>query len=430
MNGSVPPSIVQIGVTLNELNTILSSLPMLQSFHFDARLWNHLKVHHVHIGNNLKTLPPLDHPRQFVMLTKNLTRLYLQGADIFRLHEDHQLLPIFDQTPSLTHLKMDAGGGIWDATYRMLFSMEDMNTLHSKLPFLQELIMDDVVHLMTSKGADETPAMRLRLLRITATCDSHVWFRYISKKYPTLCSLDLNVIPKEDAKEEELVTLVKSLDQLKSLSIHHDMGKLFIGNAFLTLVYNKKLYDLQLGLFAIPSSIRLVGNKLHHLTLSCNKKSNTCYPIQSIFESCPHLVHLELCFGRITEDPTNNKLKSLRMNNVRMSSDTFFHGFPVLESLFLRECIFDGKRVFPIDISLSSMMDTIILSELKVQDAPDKLIFLRKEEEKEVRWYKEMQHRDTYRFHLQRQLLDDVQECHVALGCRSIKSIMFNGCKI
>ncbi|KAI8882475.1 hypothetical protein K501DRAFT_251413 [Backusella circina FSU 941] len=442
MNGSVPPSSVQMGVTLHELNTILSSLPLLESFHFDARVWGYLNVHGIHISTNIRSLPPLDHPRQFVMLTKSLTRLHLQGADIFSLHQRHQLLCIFDQTPSLRHLKM-ARSGTWDTNYKMPFSMEDMDTLHAKLPFLQDLFMVNVMHLTSRQLTKEPVAVHLKRLKITATCDTYSsWFRYLSKKYPALTSLGLNIIPKQVEEEEALVTLVNSFDQLKSIAIHHDMGRLFIGNAFLTLVCNnnKKWHNVQLGLLNTPSSIQQLisggGDRLTSLTLSCNRKSDTCYPIQSILASCPQLTSLELRFGRIVENPhrRHNRLKRLRLHNVRMGSRTLFQCFPLLETLFLRECVFDNdddKGVFPIDVSASCLLSTLILSELKVADdtSDNKLVFLKKQEENDIRWYKEIQHQDTFQFYLQRQLLD-VQECYVALACQSVKTILFNGCKI
>ncbi|CEP19915.1 hypothetical protein [Parasitella parasitica] len=272
VTGAIPLHSTRVGVTSDELVAILNELPLLDSIQFDSRLWQYLNTQQVQKAakDRLLALPALDHPKQlsFIQSKRGLlmSRLHLRGSDIFKLHKKNLFLKIFQSTPFLEELIIDADG-IGDAKHAMLFSIQDIEVLHLSLPNLKRLDLIDSVRLVESSSSfDNQQAIaarpsRLEKLHLSVLIEKYAipqWFRYFSWKYPQLFELTLSLsspfqIPRQQMAPEnqeklDLASFINSLARLEKLVIDNNTSRQYLCDTTIS-PKNKYLNQLQLGLW-------------------------------------------------------------------------------------------------------------------------------------------------------------------------------------
>lgn len=361
--GATPLYSISVGVTSNELTMVLNGLPLLESMQFDSRLWQYLNTTQLQktAKNRLLTLPALDHPRQlsFIQSKRGLlmSRLHLRGSDMFQLHKKGMFLNIFQFTPNLIELVIDADG-MGDSKHAMSFSMQDLETLHLSLPNLKRLDLIDSVRLIEPNINDDseqeipartTRSTKLAKLNLSVLIDKyaiHQWLGYFSHKYPQLTDLTLLLsspyqIPRQQVALENqeklaLASFINKLPLLKKLVIDKSMSKLYLGDTTISS-NNKYLNQLQLGLWG--DNVETTNKALQCVTMNpimINSISHLCIPLWSsensidfsVLNNLHGLTHLELI------DKSGQQQKQI--SNDTVFSDERNSGYPI--DIILKSC--------------------------------------------------------------------------------------------
>jgi hypothetical protein len=362
--GAIPLYSIDVGVTSNELTMVLNELPLLESMQFDSRLWQYLNATEVQktTKNRLLALPALDHPRQlsFIQSKRGLmmSRLHLRGSDMFQLHKKDMFLNIFQFTPNLIELVIDADG-MGDSKYAMPFSMQNLETLHLSLPSLKTLYLIDSVRLIEpniNDGSEQelsaitTRSTKLTELHLSVLIDKyavHQWLGYFSYKYPQLTNLTLLLsspyqmprqqVALENQEKLALASFINKLPLLKKLVIDKSMSKLYLSDSTISS-NNKHLNQLQLGLWG--DNVETTNRALQCVTMNriiVNSIFHLCIPLWSsensidfsVLNSLHQLTHLELI------DKSGQQQKQSN-NNDTIFSDERNSGYPI--NIILKSC--------------------------------------------------------------------------------------------
>ncbi|KAI9024894.1 hypothetical protein CLU79DRAFT_745288 [Phycomyces nitens] len=249
-------------------------------------------------------------------------------------------LKIISNLPSLRRLEFTNGG--FDDS--LIYSLQDMETLHAYLPKLEFLSIDMILAPFEPKDMKAiesvTPADGLTCLDVKLDVRDYRWLYYFGHKYRNLRTLSWDSIYNLEIDDSKDISTMFSnvsplFPHLRSISVSSvccserrhltfwrifDMSRSPIKNAsclFTGVNDGRELLEEE-----IEGCMKHCSETLEKLSITCDVYAYNSSTISLSFSSCPHLVelYLDIRFLPIEFDTLLDRCTSLR--SVRLSVDT------------------------------------------------------------------------------------------------------------
>ncbi|KAI7892508.1 uncharacterized protein EV154DRAFT_504661 [Mucor mucedo] len=377
-----------VGLTRDEFEILDFYFPLLQSLNFNPKLWKYQRRTDRKDWKRIAKLPPLNlfslNLHMLQHYGQSLTHLTLAGGLVNQLHGQTRLIPLFQFTPHLKHLKMfgrDKFTAITHSQYAQTrFTYNDVLDIHALLPNLEALELLDVVLALQSELKRMT-FPKVHQFQVGGKFAHHAWVALVAQLYPNLRQLELNVSWDETYRRDmayedfqavrvglvDIATTCRYLETVRLVSLGavvKDAHQLFyktlfksstkglssidgimvsslmelkqLANAILQCCDSEHTHTLRLQLWRDLGSVKNMMapvaqcHRLKELELMCGKFSyawNYGCDIDAIATYCPQLVVLKLTMTRMTvskgyKQTACASVETIHLNQVHFTTES------------------------------------------------------------------------------------------------------------
>lgn len=369
-----------VGITRDEFMTLFRAMPLLEKVDFNPKLWKYFPYQQTTTAKwkRIKKLPLLTQASITQPIFQHYSSSLKELSMAASCFDDRDIISFFANsactTQQLRRLQLYCD-------YQTEFTLNNLITLHSELPLLEELdLLDFTFVATTSDDPEEQLAAtnlqqqykKLNRLYIQGQIKHFYWISIISQFYPNLLDLKVNLTvydgdyQQQEILKDPIISIARDCQFLENIKLNGIDSSLLLSfyqtlsatrknkralksidgisttsnatkslsTAILNCCDTKRTHTLKLQLWrdlwsfdTIMHSISNQCQQLKSLELNCGKYAfswNYGLNLNVIFKHCSQLKELTLSMGKMTVNNSSTqhatRLESVTLNQVHFTT--------------------------------------------------------------------------------------------------------------